>query len=180
MNNEIKKRTIMIFPEFENMSTIDGIRDRFDPLSRHVRPHITLAFTFDSDLGTQELKDHIEKSTADIKPFEIIMDNIVKVDNPLGQYLFLLLKDGEDDIKKLSSKLYTGIMEAYKPGWLSDETFLPHMTIGSFTSSEELEKAYQEVGTNQETFTTVVNKVSVEIIDENDDSIIDIEVNLSK
>lgn len=36
-------RTIMIFPEFEDMTTIAQIRSQYDPLSHLVRPHITLA-----------------------------------------------------------------------------------------------------------------------------------------
>lgn len=35
--------------------------------------------------------------------------------NSLGMYLFLVLIEGNEDIKKLSSKLYTGILEQYKP-----------------------------------------------------------------
>lgn len=179
MNNDTKKRTIMIFPEFDNINIIDGIRDRYDPLSKNVRPHITLAFTFDSELSSEELRDHIESVTSQIKPFEITMKDIVKIDNSLGKYMFLLMDEGENEVKKLSSKLYEGIMESYKPQWLNDETYLPHMTVGCFDTSEELDKAYSDIGGNPGVFKTLVNTVSVEIIDENEDSIIDVEVLLN-
>lgn len=39
-------RTIMIFPEFEEMEIIDEIREKYDPLARLVRPHITIVFPF--------------------------------------------------------------------------------------------------------------------------------------
>lgn len=53
------------------------------------------------------------------------------------------------------------------------------MTIGNFTSRDDLDKAFKDVSVIKESFTTMVNKVSAEIIDENEDSIIDIEVNLN-
>jgi len=169
----------MIFPQFENVNIIDEIREKYDPIASHVRPHITLVFTFENNLTSAELKEHLEKVLTDINPFRLTMDEIIKMDNPLGMYLFLVLKEGSEDIKKLSSKLYTGILELYKPEWLSQKTFLPHMTIGNFSSRDDLNKAFKEVSGNKETFTTMVNKVSIEIIGENEDSIIEIEVNLS-
>lgn len=169
----------MIFPQFENINIIDYLREKYDPLANHVKPHITLVFTFESNLTSIELKDHIEKVLIGVSPFRLTMDDIIKIDNPLGMYLFLVLKEGTEDIKKLTSKLYTGILEPYKPEWLNGKTFLPHMTIGNFTSRDDLNKAFKDVSVIKESFTTMVNKVSVEIINENEDSIIDIEVNLS-
>lgn len=43
-------RTIMIFPEFENIDVINDIRNKYDPLADLVLPHITLVFPFDSEL----------------------------------------------------------------------------------------------------------------------------------
>lgn len=100
----------MIFPQFENVNVIDDIREKYDPLANHVRPHITLVFTFESNLTSIELKEHLEKLLIGISTFRLTMDNIIKMDNHLGMYLFLVLKEGIEDIKKLSSKLYTGIL----------------------------------------------------------------------
>ena len=179
MSCDIKRRTIMIFPQFENISIIDDIRKKYDPLYNHVRSHITLVFTFESNISLNEIKDHMEKVLKVIIPFRLTMTDIIKVDNHLGKYLFLVINEGVDNIKKLSSKLYTGILEQYKPEWFNENTFLPHMTIGSFNSREDLNKAFKDVSVIKENFTTIVNKVSVEIIDENEDSIIEIEVDLN-
>lgn len=179
MNCNIKRRTIMIFPQFENVDIINEIREKYDPLANHVKPHITLVFTFESCLTSIKLRDHLEKVLTEISPFRLTMGDVMKVDNSLGMYLFLVLIEGNEDIKKLSSKLYTGILEPYKPEWLNDRTYLPHMTIGNFTSRDGLNKAFNDVSAIKENFTTIVDKVSVEIIDENEDSIIEIEVSLS-
>lgn len=172
------KRTIMIFPEFENINTIDMIREKYDPLAHHVKPHITLVFTFESDLSPEELKTHLANILSDIAEFELSMYKIVKIDNQFGKFLFLLLNKGVDQVKKISSKLYTGILEDHKPVWLNEDTYLPHMTLGSFSSKDELESAYDEVIKYDALFMTIVKKISVEIIDENEDSIVVIEVEL--
>ena len=168
----------MIFPQFENIKIINDIRAKYDPLANHVKPHITLVFTFESYITSTELKKHIEGVIMEIKPFLLTMDKIIKIDNSLGMYLFLTLNEGIKEIKHLSSNLYTGILESYKPQWLNNETFFPHMTIGSFSSIDNLNKAYIDVSNIEETLTTIVNKVSVEIIDEIEDSIIDFEIEL--
>ena len=57
---------------------------------------------------------------------------------------------------------------------------MPHMTIGNFTNRTDLNNAYENVCLIKDRFSTLVEKISVEIIDENEDSIIEIEVNLSE
>ena len=180
MNCNIKKRTIMIFPQFENINIIDEIREKYDPLSNHVRPHITLVFTFESSLTSIEIKEHLKKVLAGTRCFSMTLQEVVKIENPLGRYLFLVITQGNEQIKKLNEKLYTGILQTYKPVWLNEGTFMPHMTIGSFTTREDLDIALKDTELIKESFSTMVDKISVEIIDENEDSIIEIEVNLSK
>lgn len=179
VNCNIKKRTLMIFPEFDNVNIINQIREKCDPLANHVRPHITLVFTFESSLSSAEIEEHLKKVLDGTRCFCLTLQEIVKIDNPLGMYLFLDIKQGNKQIKELSKRLYTGILQDYKPDWLNEETFMPHMTIGSFSSKEDLNIAFKETELIKENFTTIVDKISVEIIDENEDSIIEVEVNLN-
>ncbi|WP_455795565.1 2'-5' RNA ligase family protein [Clostridium butyricum] len=178
MNCDIKKRTIMIFPQFENINIINEIREKYDPLAKHVRPHISLVFTFESSLTASEVNEHLKKVLDGIRPFRLTLQEIVKVDNPLGMYLFLDVKQGDEEIKKMNLNLYTGILQIYKPTWLNQETFMPHMTIGYFTSREDLNIAFKDTKRIKQNFSTIVDKISVEIIDENEDSIIEMEIDL--
>lgn len=173
-----KRRTIMIFPEFENINVIDEIRQQYDPLAKHVRPHITLVFTFESSLSTIEIETHLKEVLNNIKPFKLTLKEIIKIDNPLGMYLFLNIQNGSNEIKMLNKELYKGILEEFKADWLNENTFLPHMTVGSFNSKDELDNAFKNTENIKDDFNTIVNKISVEIIDENEDSIIEIEVSL--
>ncbi|HEX3047313.1 MAG TPA: 2'-5' RNA ligase family protein, partial [Bacillota bacterium] len=90
-------RCILIFPQFENESVIREIRDKYDPLAKHVEPHITLIFPFESDLKTEELKGHLITVLKDIKPFEIQLKGI----NPVNNYLFLEVEKGKEKIIEL-------------------------------------------------------------------------------
>lgn len=179
MNSNIKRRTIMIFPEFKNINIINEIREKYDPLAKHVRPHVTLVFTFESSLTSIEIEEHLKKELERTRCFTLTLQEIIKIDNHTGKYLFLGIKQGNDEIKEISKKLYTGILQCYKPDWLNEDTFLPHMTIGAFTSKEDLDIAFKDTEAIKNNFTTIVDRISVEIIDENEDSIIETEVNLS-
>jgi hypothetical protein len=41
----------MIFPQFKNIEIINEIRNRYDPLAKLVRPHITLVFPFENEMS---------------------------------------------------------------------------------------------------------------------------------
>ncbi|NKF05722.1 2'-5' RNA ligase family protein [Clostridium gasigenes] len=171
------KRCIMIFPKFENVKIIDGIRDKYDPLAKNVRPHITLVFPFKSDIETGDLKKHISSVVSEIKPFEVILQGITPVKS-FGNYLFLGIQKGNDKIIKLHEKLYTGILEVHYPEWLKCGNFLPHMTVGCLDDNEIFKIATNDTKNIDNCFKTVVNEVSVEIIDENQDSIIELKIPL--
>lgn len=178
MNSISKRRTIMIFPEFENINIIDEIREKYDPLAKHVRSHVTLVFTFESTLSTIDIETHLREVLKNIKPFKLTLQEIIKIDNPFGMYLFLNIQNGSNEIKMLNKELYKGILEEFKADWLNENTFLPHMTIGSFNSKDELNTAFNNTKYIKDEFHTIVNKISVEIIAENEDSLIEIEVDL--
>lgn len=82
-------RTIMIFPEFENIDVINDIRNKYDPLANLVAPHITLVFPFDSELTNEELSLYLKKSLSGIHPFKVELQGFSKHQDRHGNYLFL-------------------------------------------------------------------------------------------
>ena len=70
-NENMSLRTIMIFPKFDNIDIIDEIREKYDPLAKLVRPHITIVFPFEMEITNDELSIIIENRLRDIKSFEI-------------------------------------------------------------------------------------------------------------
>jgi len=167
------KGCIMIFPKFENGQIIDKIREQYDPLANHVKPHITLVFPFNSEIGTKELRKHISSVLIGIAPFEVILKEITPA-NSFGKYLFLNIQKGNNEIKELHKRLYTGILQNYYPGWLKGKPFLPHMTVGNFNNEEDFAVAINETKNINDSFKDIVYEIGVEIIEENEDSIIEL------
>ncbi|MBQ4522130.1 MAG: 2'-5' RNA ligase family protein [Lachnospiraceae bacterium] len=168
-------RTIMIFPEFENMEIIDEIRGKYDPLAQLVRPHITIVFPFENQMSNNDIADILSVRLKNIKPFELVLNGISKQEDRFGNYLLLDVKEGATEICSIHKTLYDNEFKEYDLGL----GYKPHMTVGKLPTIESLNAAYEEVKNIDRTFKTVVNKVSVEMIGEQDESIIIIEKELS-
>jgi 2'-5' RNA ligase len=152
------------------MQVIDRIRSQYDPLARYVRPHITLVFPFESDISTPELQAHMSRALAAINPFEVVMSGVAP--SRMGDHhLFLLVHKGAAEIAAIHDRLYQGILQPFYPDWLRGHTYLPHMTLGHFSSKDELEAAQGDIENKVGRFQAVVHTVCGEIIDENDYSI---------
>ncbi len=171
------ERCIMIFPEFSNIEIIDEIREMYDPLASHVRPHITLVFPFESNIDSIQLKSHLEEVLASVNSFPLVLKGITPVKS-FGNYLFLNIENGKEEIVEIHRNLYTGILEPYFPQWLKVDKYNPHMTVGKVESEEKYKLAIEKTREVTDVFETVVNKISVEIIDDNEDSMIEIEIGL--
>lgn len=167
-------RTIMIFPEFDNMDVIDRIRAKYDPLAELVRPHVTLVFPFESDISNEKLEEILESRLQEINCFELILGNISKQKDLFGNYLFLNVLKGAEELVRINRFLYDNEFKEYDLGL----PYVPHMTIGKLSLVKEMDEAYEEIKDIQDKFSTVVKKISVEMIGENEESIIVIEKKL--
>lgn len=167
-------RTIMIFPEFKNMEIINNIRNKYDPLAEKIRPHITLVFPFESKMSDEELFMLLESRLRGLKPFELKMGGVSKQVDTFGNYLFLDILQGAEEICTIHQMLYENEFKEFDKGL----HYIPHMTIGKMPTVEELNNAYNDVKNMNDTFNTIVNKISVEMIGENEESIVTVEVEL--
>ncbi len=167
-------RTIMIFPEFDNIDVINEIRGNYDPLAELVRPHITIVFPFEMDITNDELSVILENRLSDIEAFELELKGFSKCEDRFGNYLFLNVVNGIEIITHLHDLLYSDEFSTFDLGM----TYVPHMTVGKLKTVDELNKAYDAVKDNKTLFKSIVTKISVEMIGENDESIIVIEKKL--
>lgn len=142
------------------MQRIDNLRSQYDPLAEFIQPHVTLVFPFESDISHSELSDHIVQATDGLPPFTITLSGITGADN---EYLFLNVKEGNDSIIQLHDRLYSGILKPYLNRTLM---FVPHLTVGRIQNRSEWALAIAETEAIHETFTTTVDEISVERIDE--------------
>lgn len=166
-------RCIMIFTEFINIEKINELREKYDPAVNSVAPHITLVFPFKSNIVASEIKKHIEDNIKDIKPFKVKLQGI---SGEAKNYLFLNVIKGQEELTKIHNKLYSDILEEFKPEFLNTTEFKPHLTIGKVDDAKEFIEAVNDTKDFNEVFETSVNKITVEIIGENQESIIENEV----
>ena len=168
-------RTIMIFPEFENMNIIDAIREKYDPLAKLVSPHITLVFPFEMEITNDELSMILANRLRDIKSFEIEMQGFSKCEDRFGNYLFLNVTKGADNITQLHEIFYSNEFSEIDLGI----PYMPHMTVGKLKTVDDLNNAYGSLIGNKTVFKSTITQISVEMIGENEESIIVIEKKLS-
>ncbi len=161
----------MIFPEIEDIKIIEAIREKYDPLAGLVRPHITIVFPFESPMSNGDIEEILANRLKNIKPFELVLSGTTKTEDQFGNYLFLDVKKGNEEITSIHDVLYDNEFRKYDLGL----GYKPHMTVGKLPTAEALEAAYEEVKAIDINVRTVVNKISVEMIGENEESIIVIE-----
>ncbi|MDP5274940.1 2'-5' RNA ligase family protein [Chengkuizengella axinellae] len=167
------QRAIHIFPQLQNISLIERLRKKYDPLYGFIPPHITLVFPFESEIPTQKLEQHVRNSLARVHPFTI---QLQRVTASFDRYLFLNVKKGNDQIIKLHDLLYSGPLKNFQS---RSHTYTPHLTVGRLKSDEDLEAALNHTQTFETSFETVVTEVKTEIIEGNGDSTIEFTVPLS-
>jgi len=158
------------------MEPIMEARKKYDPLSGHVRPHITLVFPFGSTITDKALQEHVDHALASVPAFPLTLHGVLK--SQPGNYLFLDVELGKDKIIDLHNRLYTGILAPFRPKQLDAQSYCPHMTIGRLPSEQDLDHAYEDVQKMDQVFHAIVNKVSVEGIDVQEVSAIEMEVHL--
>ncbi|EHJ00574.1 hypothetical protein CDLVIII_4036 [Clostridium sp. DL-VIII] len=167
------KRAIILFPSFDNINIINRIREKYDPLANCIGPHITIVFPFDSDISIDDLKSHFNKVLKGTKRFNVQLKHFTG--DYRDGYLFLNVKKGNDNIIELHDKLYSGILERFL---LRKITYCPHLTVGRLHQQIEFDKALDELSCYDESFEIVIDKISVENIDDIEHSTIEFSFDL--
>ena len=154
------------------MYIIEGLRKKYDILCDLVRPHITLVFPFDSALSKADMEAAITDTLADFSPFSMELSGLAWSD----RWMFVPVTDGSDMIVKMHEVLYDKHFSQFKSSWL--KAYTPHLTVGQFRSEEEAQRVYGIEKHLTESFVCKVKKISVEIIGDNDESILEMEYGL--
>lgn len=159
MYNNKGKRDILIFPKFDNMNLIQELRSKYDRLYNLVEPHITLAFPFRDKMSNEELILKLSELLKEYSKFKVSFKGISISDD---NYIFLNCIEGKEIINELHDKIYERIIPTH---FKKEIQYIPHITLGQANNIEEFKDfEYQ--------FTTVVDKISIEFIGDNEESII--------
>ena len=162
-------RSVILFPAFAGLDIIQSLREKHDPLAHCIRPHITIVFPFESNLTTPEIQRHLKDQLSGIPPFQIRLAEITG--NCRDGYLFLNVKQGNDQIIELHDRLYSGILKKYH---YRKMPYSPHLTIGRVKEPEEFDRVLGELKDFDASFATVIDQVCVECIGANEKSIVEI------
>lgn len=165
-------RCVHVFPRFENSEALNAIREKYDHLHDLIEPHITLVFPFESSLTQADVKEAVSEALKNQNSFKVKAEGLEGVDSH-GFYLFLKITDGKDILKKLHYKLHEGALEAYQSPWTRDGSFKPHITLGRFQSQEDLDDAIKALESVELCYETEVTNLHVEVIGDNEESIIE-------
>ena len=153
------KRDILIFPKFNNIDKIQEIRNKYDKLATLIPPHITLVFPFNSEMTNEELIDNLSTLLKDFSPFNVTFKGIsLSNDN----YIFLNCIKGSNEIIKLHDKLYEKILPTYFNKTIN---YIPHITLGQTNNLNRIQNFNYE-------FNAIINEITIELIGENEESII--------
>lgn len=90
-------------------------------------------------------------------------------------YLFLNVKKGNDNIIELHDKLYSGLLEKFI---FRKVTYCPHLTVGRVLDQKEFDGVIDEFSCHNEIYEIVIEKVFVENIDLDENSIIEFSFDL--
>ncbi len=126
-----------------------------------------MVFPFESEYTCDEIEEHVKSKLRGIEPFEIVLR---EVSGTVDNYLFLNVKKGNDELICIHDLLYTDILEPFRD---QRYTFMPHITVGRFADQQDLTNALLEYQSFNYIFGTIVNEIAVEIIDEQEKSIIE-------
>lgn len=153
------KRDVIIFPKFSNEQSLETIRKEYDELYGIVPPHITLAFPFMSDISNDVLRSRLTEIAGDFKPFKIKLKGIsFSWDNRVSTYyIFLDFIQGEETITDIHRRIYKDVLQE-EPAF----DYKPHITLGCTKEIIDLSL--------DEEFETTVDRLSVELIGENEES----------
>ena len=159
MYNNIGKRDILIFPKFDNMDKLQEIRQKYDRLADKVSPHITLVFPFSDSISNDELTSKLSNLLSNWSPFKVEFRGVSLSDDG---YIFLDCVKGFEEIIKLHDEIYEKILPSH---YKKSIKYVPHITLGQADSLEGFEDF-------NFSFSCMVNEVSLELIGENEESII--------
>ncbi len=116
-----------------DLSKIEEIDKKYNPLHGLVSPHVTLLFPVASSEASEDsLRQQAEKVARDSKPFKVSFDS-AHTELSFDQWLFLTPIAGKNELNKLHDELYGGELERFLR---RDLPFVPHIGIGHFVDQD--------------------------------------------
>jgi len=124
---------LLYYPKFDRRTeeSIRAFRMKYDPFADSWEPHIPFIFPVPCDIVDEgKFIKHVETVLKNWAPFSIRIGGFAK---SWDHWLFLLLKEGNEEAIALHDELYTG---ALAPQLRRDIDYVPHTGIGLFVRKD--------------------------------------------
>ena len=128
------------------------LRDKFHPEPSKIKPHITLAYPFETK-KQQKLKNHITNCLKEVEPFDISLKKISK-SYPFIQFR---VKKGKRKMRKIQKSLNSGILN--NPEEKRHLKYPPHITIGIQKQKPGFNKAVREIKKEKPSLNATIKKI---------------------
>jgi hypothetical protein len=125
---------LLYYPRFDRKTgeNIEAFRRKYDPFVDSWKPHIPFIFPVPcNEIEEEKFTDHVETVLKNRKPFPIHIGGFRRSWD--HAWLFLLLKEGNEEAIALHDELYTGILAPYLR---RDIEYIPHIGIGLFVRKD--------------------------------------------
>jgi len=169
--NRNVKRSILIFPVFsrKTKSLVAKIRRKYDPLWNKVAAHVTLVFPFDSALESIEIIPILTDVLKGVPPFKICLTGFERFDSG---HIFLNIEDENGILLSLIRRFYDHpLLSSYKPPFF--DILKPHITVAFFQDLAMMNAVFEKIKDRRIMEEIRIDAVDVEIIGENDESVIE-------
>ena len=116
---------------------IESIRERHDPQASRIAAHFTLVFPV--ELAAESLMEETSNLPLDRRSIPFVLRRAEAIPDRIGGggYVFLVPKEGLEEIAALHDRLYEGVLRPYLR---DDLPFLPHITVGGCRAFGECQR----------------------------------------
>ena len=157
---------IVAFLDLGAAPRVEKLRDKYDPLAQRVAAHLTLVHPFSTTLTRQALEAHLQMVSRWARPIALELQDVT---GHQGEYLFLNLKRGNDEVIALRDALYTGPLATFRE---ASVTFVPHVTVGRLSSHTQFQESLYATRGYTEPVATVLDRLSCYRIDDDGQRVI--------
>lgn len=157
-------RSILIFPEIYNEQALQKVRQQYDPLFSHIRPHISLVFPFDATASDTNIIETTQQILTTTKSFPTTFNKLGSDNNG---YIWIEPSYGKDKFVKIHDNLYQNSL--FPPFLRKDIPFEPHITLGKVEPKIQAE-ILASLSVEELSFSTYIDSITIENILPNQDS----------
>lgn len=138
----------------EKDERVEAIRRTYDPRYPNLEPHLTLVYPFEAK-DREVLHRHVLNALRGFRPFGLSLRGFQP--SAHDNYLYLLVEKGQKTVMKLHEKLNGGLLKGcYNPDM---PRYLPHVTVGIFSSRNALLAALQNLEQHPFVWNTTIYQV---------------------